>query len=191
MSYPEITAPRMAQILGQIDNLDADGINELHNRIRNLARKGFLTPVDDPNYTATSARRYPLTEMVRAFILANAVEYGFASEALAEIAASLKGQLSPHVITPDCLHGVTISGALHAAILATKAGEEFVLRVRGEKQGDKVVWIAEVRWAGHSPSQRANDIIDLEASVRGFRTIARTEFSLSALIRPLLPLLMG
>jgi hypothetical protein len=161
-----ITLPRMAQVLGNADNLDANGTAALHNRLHNLARKGFLKPNADANTTATSARLFEMKELARGRILADAIQGGLDGEALASVAEALN---APHVMrgmthppSAKVPGGFNYSDGLSNALRGLAAQERWLVRIMGRiQQNGKTDWISNVLWDGYGPiSPRARDTLN-------------------------------
>lgn len=164
-----ITLPRMAQVLGAADNIDADGTAALHNRLRNLARKGFLIPIDDPNATATSARLYEPREIARARMLSDAVLGGLEGDGLKAVGEALKSAVKhggQHPESAKVNGGFSYDDGLSSAIRGIAAGERWLLRVRGRIQPDGTPsWVAWVTWGQpkQHDSEKARDTLNRQA----------------------------
>lgn len=185
-----ITLPRMATVLGALDNLDVDGTAGLHNRLRNLARKGFLFTAEDPNATATSAKLFDPIEIARARILADAVLGGIDGDGLKAVADALSATVHPDLPHPDSAKvegGFTYGPGLETALRGVRAGERWLLRLRGRIQPDGSVswkgWVALAR-EGKEDSACARDTLNRQAP-----TFFTAELDFRVRLTPLLDLI--
>lgn len=178
MIHPEITIPRMAAILARLDGLDADGVVEGNNRLKNLARKGYFRSIEDPNATATSARRYPLIELFRARILSDAVISGLTGEAVKKASEALSGRSFAYPQAPSAKagRGYNYTNAFDDALRGIRAGERWTLEVRCEQSPSGLQWYAAVVYSGNE-----TDLTDFTqlAQSNGARHVSHVSFDLS------------